>query len=251
MTTKRQAVADAITEEIVNGALLPDSRLPTERDLADKHAASRDVVRLALHDLADAGRIRAVQGSGWYVRRFEPLRYPLHTIDADRAKAVADVWDTWLAREGKTGGNELTVRAAAEPPPEVRRKLALGPGDLAVERRRVRLVNREPWMLSTGWWPRWLSAGTDIERPENVSPLQLAIDLGHGQARSENEIGARMPTTDEAAVLGTGRGVPVMTMLTTGWDSGGWPMRCTADVFPAHRFLLYVEHEHGAQGGNE
>lgn len=251
MSTKREQVAGQIAEAIANGVWSPGEHLPAERDLVDKYEASRDVIRLALRDLAEQGRLDARQGSGWYVRAFDPLRYPLHTIDANRAKAVADVWDSWLDRIGRTGGNELSVNPAATPPDDVRRKLRLEIGDLIVRRHRVRLVDREPWMLSTGWWPRWLAAGTDIERPENISPLQLAIDLGHGQHTSENEIGARMPTTEEATVLGTGRGVPVMTMLTTGWDADGRAMRCTADVFPAHRFLLVAEHEHGSQGGNE
>lgn len=243
MATKKQDVADAISEAIASGELRPGDKLPTERDLASKHNASREAVRGALHSLAETGQVSAVQGSGWYVRKLEPVRYPLHTIDANRMTASVDVWDAFVESQGWTGGNELVVNPAAMPPENVRLKLGLEPGELAVERRRLRLINREVWMISTGWWPRWLAKGTDIEKRGQCSPLKIAATLGHKQQWSENEIGARMPTPAEVAELRTGRGIPVMDMLTTGKDAEGRPIRCTADVFPAHRFLLVFEHD--------
>ena len=242
MPTKKQAVVDAITEAIASGELLPGDKLPTERALAAKHTASREAVRGALHSPAETGQVTATQGSGWYVRKLDQLRYPLHTIDAGRASATADVWDTFVSSHGRTAGNELQVDPAATPPERVRLKLGLEIGELAVARRRIRFVDREPWMISTGWWPRWLADGTDIESSKQCSPLKIASELGHAQADSENEIGARMPTGIEDDELKIGRGMPVMDMLTTGWNAEGRAIRCTADVFPAHRFLLVVSH---------
>jgi DNA-binding GntR family transcriptional regulator len=241
--TSRQAVADAISQAIASGELLPGAKLPAERELAEKHSASRETVRAALHMLAETGQVTSVKGSGWFVRKLELLRYPLHSIDAGRASATVDVWDRFVLKEGRTAGNELIVNAVSIPPERVRLKLDLEPGEPAVERRRIRLVDREPWMISTGWWPRWIAAGTLIEEPHQCSPLKIALELGHGQHRSENEVAARMPTADETAVLKTGRGIPVMDMLTTGWDADGRALRCTSDVFPAHRFLLVFEHD--------
>jgi len=44
------------------------SRLPAERDLARRLQVGRAVLRHALHDLADAGRIVTKPQSGSYVR---------------------------------------------------------------------------------------------------------------------------------------------------------------------------------------
>lgn len=243
MVTKKQSVADAIEEQIESGDLGRGDKLPTERDLAAKHGVSREAVRAAMQILADAGQIESRQGSGWYVRNLRRLRFPLHTIDAGRAKATADIWDTFVEGQGRTGGSALTVDPAAVPPERIRRKLRLGPDDLVVRRHRIRFVDDEKWMISIGWWPRWLAKGTAIEGNENRSLLTLAIELGHGQVASENEVSARMPTAEEANTLSTGRGVPVMEMLTTGWDAAGKPIRVTEDVFPAHRFILVFEHD--------
>lgn len=240
---RKQDVADALMEAITAGQLRPGDKLQSERELADKYSASREAVRGALRMLAETGHVVARHGSGWTVRDLEPMRYPLHTIDAGRASATVDVWDRFVLGLGRVAGNELVVNPAAMPPERVRLKLGLEPGEPAVERRRVRLVDREPWMISTGWWPRWIANGTNIEKPHQCSPLKIALELGHGQYRSENEVAARMPIGEEAETLGTGRGIPVMDMLTTGWDADGRAIRCTSDVFPAHRFLLVFEHD--------
>lgn len=245
MTSKRDRVAALLGEEISAGRWAPGDRLPTERELSTKYGCSREVVRGALGDLAEAGHLESIQGGGWYARDIQPLRYPLMSIDAGRLQATEDVWHTWVRTEGRQPGAELTVRLES-PPPRVAALLELEPGELAVARRRVRLVDREPWMVSTGWWPLWIAAGTPIAEERDMqhpSVLAYAAQIGHPQVRSENEIGARMPTLGEITELGTGRGIPVMTMLTTGWEPGGRPLRCTADVFPAHRFRLVVCHE--------
>lgn len=234
---------DAITQRIASGELQPGDRLPPERELADQLGVSRDTVRAALHRMAEHGTLQSQQGSGWSVRGGARLRFPLHTIDARRVDAPADVWDSFMESLGRRGGASLTVEPRAIPPEYVRRKLGLAKGAPAVRRHRVRYVDGEQSMISTGWWPLWLAEGTPIESGESCSPLSLAITYGHGQAVSEAEIGARMPTGGEAATLDTGRGVPVMEMFTTGHDAAGRPIRCTHDVFPAHRFLLVVQRE--------
>lgn len=243
LKTKRSRVVDSVTERIVSGELQPNDRLPPERDLAEQLGCGRDTVRSAMHRLAEAGLIQSTQGSGWYVRDHRRLRFPLHTIDARRVDAPADVWDMFIESQGRTGGATLSVEPRATPPEHIRRKLQLGREDKAVRRHRIRQVDGEKWMISVGWWPLWLAEGTPIESPESCSPLSLAIKYGHGQAVSEAEIGARMPTPTEAEILQTGRGVPVMEMITTGKDAQGRPIRCTVDVFPAHRFLLLVQRE--------
>lgn len=239
--TKISRVIDKVTEWIVSGHLRPQDKLPTERELAETLGCSRETVREAMHRLAEAGLIAPRQGSGWYVRERHRMRFPLHTIDARRVDAPADVWETFLEAQGRTAGARLTVTSPVAPPDHIRKKLHLPPDGQVACRHRIRLADGEPSMISVAWWPLWLAKGTPIERPESCSPLSLAIGLGHGQVYSEAEIGSRMPTRAEASTLSTGRGVPVMEMYTVGRDASGRPIRCTVDVFPAHRFVLVVD----------
>jgi DNA-binding FadR family transcriptional regulator len=60
-------VADALAEQIRQGALAPGDRLPTEKQLTEIYSVSRAVVREALARLKSEGLITSQQGSGVFV----------------------------------------------------------------------------------------------------------------------------------------------------------------------------------------
>lgn len=60
-------VADALAEQIRQGALAPGERLPTEKQLTEMYSVSRAVVREALARLKSEGLVMSKQGSGVYV----------------------------------------------------------------------------------------------------------------------------------------------------------------------------------------
>lgn len=63
-----EAVVDGIMELVESRGLKPDHALPTERELADVFAVSRNVVRQAFGVLEERGLLRTVRGSGRYLR---------------------------------------------------------------------------------------------------------------------------------------------------------------------------------------
>jgi ABC-type glycerol-3-phosphate transport system substrate-binding protein len=58
-----------IINRITNGELQLNDKLPTETELCDHYKAGRNTVRDALRELADAGIIRRIHGSGSYIER--------------------------------------------------------------------------------------------------------------------------------------------------------------------------------------
>lgn len=74
MTAKRlyQSIARQIAEMIDEGALPPGSRLPGERELAEKFEVSRVTIREAEIALQAIGRLEIKTGSGVYVSEREP-----------------------------------------------------------------------------------------------------------------------------------------------------------------------------------
>ena len=60
-------VVSYIKNEIVQGRLLPGSKLPTERELASSLSMSRNSIREGLRVLENIGIITPVQGSGNYI----------------------------------------------------------------------------------------------------------------------------------------------------------------------------------------
>lgn len=68
-----QVVRDEIERLIVAGKLEPGSRLPTEKELAERLGVGRSSVREALRALAEMGIVEVVQGKGTFVRN-EPYK---------------------------------------------------------------------------------------------------------------------------------------------------------------------------------
>jgi len=73
------AVAAALADRVLSGDLAPDSRLPSERQLALEYGVSRPIVREALRSLVERGLIDIEPSRGAFVRgdsgsrRFPPL----------------------------------------------------------------------------------------------------------------------------------------------------------------------------------
>lgn len=63
-----ERVADALAKEILSGEHPVDGRLPSERDLAQRHGVSRPVIREAMIALEVDGLVEVCPGSGVYVR---------------------------------------------------------------------------------------------------------------------------------------------------------------------------------------
>lgn len=68
-----QQIAHQIQEMIDSGAYPPNTRLPGERELAEKFGVSRVVIREAEISLEAHGRVEIKVGSGVYVRAPDPL----------------------------------------------------------------------------------------------------------------------------------------------------------------------------------
>jgi DNA-binding GntR family transcriptional regulator len=67
-TTVSAQVAADIEADIDAGTIAPDTRLPSEVELAQQYGVARITVRRALDELRERGKVVTVQGKGTYVR---------------------------------------------------------------------------------------------------------------------------------------------------------------------------------------
>lgn len=232
---------------IERGRWLPGDRLPTEAELTTLHQVSRPTVRKALTSLAAAGMVESAQGKGWFVRADRRRKFPLDRVNAGRFTAKDDVWHAWVTSFKQAASHRLVVKIE-EPPSDVAQALELDNEErlVAAGRRRIRFVDGEPWMISTGWWPMWIAAGTslavegegDAVDMRDPSPLKFAAQQGHPALQEQNQITSRLPLAHEVEELGMNPMTPVITMNTISWTHDRRPLRCTADVFPSDRFIL-------------
>ena len=105
-------VSSQLEDAIVSGDLDPDSRLPSEQELAGQLGVSRNVVREALRSLEERGLITIRTGSGAYVShpRAEVVRDALgrYIRQVGLDESISDVYEMRRAIEG------TVVRLATE-----------------------------------------------------------------------------------------------------------------------------------------
>src|SRR6187402_1607233 len=102
-------VISAIKNMLMRGALAPESRLPTEKDLAAQLGVSRGSLREGVRALAALGVLETRQGDGTYVTSLDPgtllsplgfladLHQPVHIADMLAVRRVLETESVALA----------------------------------------------------------------------------------------------------------------------------------------------------------
>ena len=114
----RAVLAAHLQEEILSGRVEAGQKLPSERELAERHAVSRSVVREALRGLIERDLIDVVPGRGTYVR-------------AARAGDAVSGMDALLRRRQPTARHLVEARTMLESTTAALAATRAAPEDLA------------------------------------------------------------------------------------------------------------------------
>jgi GntR family transcriptional regulator len=150
--------------------------------------------------------------------------------------------------EGARRGYEraLAIVTAAwgpDHPTWVADRLSLSEGDQVLLRRNRYLADGEPVQLANTYIPWLIAEGTPLltEIPAPGGIYACLESLGHELGRLHEDVTARMPLPDEVALLGIGRGIPVLDVIHTSWDTQQAPIEVTNSILPADRNILSFE----------
>ncbi|MGB2569284.1 GntR family transcriptional regulator [Micromonospora citrea] len=240
------ALARTLRDAIVRGEFSPGERLPAERDLADKFKASRTTVRLALSALKSQGLIGSGQGQGTYVRKARPIRVMAMDQDrrARRAENHAATFNSEVARQGRIGRQNI-ISVAPEPAnAEVARWLRINEGTPVLARRRVMLVDEEPYQLGDSYYVHELVKDTAIAEPAPVEEGVLTVlERVHGKPISYyiDELSFRMPTPEEAGTLRLDPGVCVVRAVRVAYDAEDTPVEAFDQLLAGDKHVLVYE----------
>ena len=93
-------VADALAEQIRQGVLAPGDRLPTEKQLTERYAVSRAVVREAMARLKSEGMVVSQQGSGVFVDpNVHKNAFRVSALKPDDSKELEHILELMLSIE--------------------------------------------------------------------------------------------------------------------------------------------------------
>ena len=239
-------IAEDLARKIEAGELAHAQQLPTENELMREYGASRNTVRDAVKLLITRGLVVTRAGQGTFVA--EKIVPFVSSLTGDPATGHGDVYEAAVRasmREPRSSPPRIEVQAAEG---QIASELKVPVGSPVVSRHQQRFINETPWSLQTSFYPLALvQQGADgllqpVDIPEGVV-VYLAKKLGIKQAGYRDQIKYRTPDPQETAFFGLpqdGR-IGVFSILRTGFDADGKPIRLTITVYPADRNQFAIE----------
>lgn len=215
----RQRLSSAVAEMAAHTAL------PTEREIAQRFAVSRNTVRQALDSLADFGAVYRVQGAGTFVA----------SQVVSKSLALTSFSEDMRAR-GMRPSSRLLGAEVIEADRKVVEQLALEPAATVVRLSRLRLADEFPMCLEHVHLPTNRVPGL-LEHDLTGSLYALlsehyAIEL----ARAEQIVRSVELVDTEAVLLGVATGGSGLRVVRTGLDHRDRPVEATTTTYRADRY---------------
>jgi GntR family transcriptional regulator len=152
-------------------------------------------------------------------------------------------FDTEAIAQGQMPSRRMLTVGRGPVPRDVAVWLGTQPGQEAVVRQRLQLLDDVPAVISTSYYPLWVAEGTRLESSDALpeGPDNLIEQLGHRFARGMDLLQARMPTPEEVRTLALDPGVPVVRMLHIDYDPDGRTLQVADDLYAADRHEFAFE----------
>ncbi|MFE5847807.1 GntR family transcriptional regulator [Streptomyces niveus] len=231
----------------INAGEFSGAPLPSEASLAATYKTSRITVRKGLSELIQEGLIYADRPRGYFVRRRSPMIYrPQHGFGKQPPSPALDRFLAEMTELGREASQTIEV-SVVPAPPIVRQRLELEEGELTAVRRRIRLLDGQPYLTNDSYYPYGLVKGSDeIMSPADIPRGANAVlaELGHQQGLTVHEYEWRMPNPAEKARLDITPGTPVTEEILTGYTAAEVPVRCVINCLPGDRIKMVLEIEH-------
>lgn len=242
-----QALAGLYRTLITTGAIPDGAKLPSQREMVERHKLSPITVKAALRQLAEEGLVRARKGSGQYARRptkVERIR-PTGYLNPDGRMTYA--------REAQAAGKEVQADHATTTEPAtaaVADLLDIEEGQEVTATAYLVKMDGQPHSASTSYEPTAITGGTDIADP-HAGPVggsglvNRFRHIGLAITEIEERLDIRQPTPPERDTLAIPAGVPVVEVTqialaapvqTTFYtDPELTPVEASVIVFPSDR----------------
>ena len=227
-----ERVRRRLLDEIHQGVLRPGERLGAERDLATHLGVSRSTIRQALAALEDAGEVRRVpgRGGGTFIRG--------RKVERDLSQVVGV--PALLRSQGMTSGSRVISTGMVVADEHTRAALDLTEGSYVFDVVRIRLADGAPISLE------------HVRLPAERFPQLLDLPLGGSlydllsehydtdPGEAEDRIEVTPASGDEASILATEPGSPLLSIHRVTKDADGVAFEYSHDLFRADRTAITV-----------
>ncbi|MCL2581164.1 MAG: GntR family transcriptional regulator [Streptosporangiales bacterium] len=214
-------VAEDIKAAIADGEYPPNTRLPSEAELAQRYGVSRGTVRQAFAALRADGMIASRRGARRVV------------IGGTRVQSFGELlsFSRWARAIGEEpAGRVVSLEHRPATPAEAER-LALEPGTPVHHLVRVRMLSGRPVMVERAAYPGPvgdLVAGLDLEADSITARLE---ELGVVFADAEHVIDAVPASEEDARLLGVSPGTALLRERRLTTDPEAVPVEWSDDRY--------------------
>ena len=221
-----QQIKALILQSLQQGEWKPGEAIPSEMDLAARFRVSQGTVRKAIDELAAENLVMRRQGKGTFVATHAEQHVQYRFL-----KLLPDTGDASV--EGPAQRTVLDcrrVRASAD----VARALALRSGDPVVQARRILSFAGEPTILEDIWLPGQAFKGLTAEQMANYQGPTYAmfeLDFGVRMVRAEEKIRAVLPDSEQAQLLHTPAGTPLLSVERIAYTYNDVPMELRRGLY--------------------
>jgi GntR family transcriptional regulator len=214
-------------------------RLPGEVVLCERYGVSRTVVRQALDEMANEGRVVRRKGQGTFVAA--------RKVDESLFQSLTGLFEDVTARGGTLTSQVRHLEFTPAPGP-VAAELQVKEGSPVVYIERLRFANGEPWALTATYLPSDIAPGLLDEDLSNQSLYALledkyGITLDHGR-RLVEAVSASPPI---AEALGVEDHAPILLLRSTAWDVEARPVEYFTAYHRGDRSRFQVHLRRGAR----
>jgi len=207
---------DSLKDNIVSGAWPPGTTLPSETHICEAFGVSRITVRQALAELELEGLVRRERGRGTFVA--EPKI---------RERIVGHLTGFYedMTAQGLEPQTRVLNKSIIEAPPWLAETLEVMPGVPLIRIERLRMISREPVLLSVTHIPEAICTNLASEDLEKQS-LYALLEKRYGVqiARGRRVIEAIAASENDASLLGVAGGTPLVLIKSITYLSDGRPV---------------------------
>lgn len=216
-----------IVEEIVEGSLLPEDALPTEKEFSDMFGLSRTTIRQALQELVQEGYLYRVKGRGTFVAKPKENQSFIQKLTT---------YDDHIRELGKEPRTEILSCKVIPMPAQVAAELHCPKDSQAIELVRLRYADDEPMVYSRTYLLyshcHWLlDEGMDL-RHQYASMAQRPETRIHKVVQTIEAIPAG---GEDMKYLRIRRNCPIQLIQYIGYNADDLPLECSYSRFRGDR----------------
>ncbi len=225
-------IKEDILQRINTGDLAPDTKLPSEIDLAAQYGVSRPTVRQALSELMQEGYLQRQKGRGTFVSR------PGIVDNAQVFTSFEDNSPTHVANQTQRLHHRLITPTAT-----IRRDLNLSPEDRVYEITTIRGNDNEKLAVRTSIIPQPLAPDLlkRLSSPQSADVYHILEEhYGLVPVSAEQRFQAIPCSEKDATLLGIRPGTPVMVWTGFIYGAEGVKFARVRTVFRGNRFSFTI-----------